>query len=555
MEFLKLLFNRSRSFYVLLILLSAVNAALNTGLLMFINNAITQEPLPYFPEYDWMIFTGIILVSIICNRAFQTYMINLTNDILFDFELKVLHKLRFATYESFEKLGKERVFTAIGDTRAVGNFPEVFLNAFKSAIITVCCFAYLFWISPIGGGAILLLMFSLLVFYIVRNSAIEKDLNILRDLRNDYFRYLNDFLHGFKEVKMSLTRSSNIYNKFLQKNRLDSKGISVNTSIKYMNNELVGSYSWYIVLGAIIFLLPKVFGLDIGQTTAFIVTILYMIGPIAVLITLVPTYTNVKIAIQRLNQFNELTSLQEAPEDAEQAPLKLTGPVSSIKFENVTYDYFDKARQQTFHLGPLNVDIEGGNLIFLTGGNGSGKSTFVNLLTGLYRPTGGAIYLNGVEITNDNYVQYRDNVSAIFTNNYLFSDNYDDYDFVKREKQLAEYVAMMKLSEVLRINVEEGIIDSGLSKGQQKRLALIYALLEDNPVIVLDEWAAEQDPQFRAYFYKELLPRFKAQGKTIIAVTHDDEYYTYADRVIKFNFGKIVKDQLAFDLKEELNTL
>lgn len=555
MEFLKLLFNRSKSFYVLLILLSAVNAALNTGLLMFINNAITQEPLPYFPEYDWMIFTGIILVSILCNRAFQTYMINLTNDILFDFELKVLHKLRFATYESFEKLGKERVFTAIGDTRAVGNFPEVFLNAFKSAIITICCFAYLFWISPIGGGAILLLMLSLLVFYIVRNSAIEKDLNVLRDLRNDYFRYLNDFLHGFKEVKMSVTRSSNIYNKFLKKNRLDSKGISVNTSIKYMNNELVGSYSWYIVLGAIIFLLPGIFGLDISQTTAFIITILYMIGPIAVLITLVPTYTNVKIAIQRLNQFNELTSLQEAPEDAEGEPLQLSGPLRSIKFENVTYDYFDKASQKTFHLGPLDVDIEGGNLIFLTGGNGSGKSTFVNLLTGLYRPTGGTIHLNGVEITNDNYVQYRDNVSAIFTNNYLFSDNYDDHDFVKREQQLREYIDMMKLSEVLRINVEEGIIDNGLSKGQQKRLALIYALLENNPIIVLDEWAAEQDPQFRAYFYKELLPRFKAQGKTIIAVTHDDEYYTYADRVIKFNFGKIVKDQLAFDLKEELNTL
>ncbi len=79
-----------------------------------------------------------------------------------------------------------------------------------------------------------------------------------------------------------------------------------------------------------------------------------------------------------------------------------------------------------------------------------------------------------------------------------------------------------------------------LSTGQRKRLALIQAMMEDKPIYVFDEWAAEQDPQFRRYFYETLLPEFKAQGKTVIAVTHDDRWFHVADRVLKMEYGQIV---------------
>jgi multidrug/microcin transport system ATP-binding/permease protein len=80
------------------------------------------------------------------------------------------------------------------------------------------------------------------------------------------------------------------------------------------------------------------------------------------------------------------------------------------------------------------------------------------------------------------------------------------------------------------------------SKGQSKRMSLIFALLENKPILVLDEWAADQDPHFRKFFYEELIPKLKREGKTIIAVTHDDAYFNQADRIIKFDYGKIVKD-------------
>jgi putative ATP-binding cassette transporter len=79
-----------------------------------------------------------------------------------------------------------------------------------------------------------------------------------------------------------------------------------------------------------------------------------------------------------------------------------------------------------------------------------------------------------------------------------------------------------------------------LSTGQRKRLALIVALLEDRPIYVFDEWAADQDPEFRQYFYEQLLPDLAARGKTVVGVTHDERYFHIAHRVIKMEFGRII---------------
>lgn len=85
------------------------------------------------------------------------------------------------------------------------------------------------------------------------------------------------------------------------------------------------------------------------------------------------------------------------------------------------------------------------------------------------------------------------------------------------------------------------ITNIDLSSGQRKRLALVLALLEDRSIFLFDEWAAEQDPPFRRKFYREILPELKRQGKTVVAVTHDDDQYDVADRVLKMQFGNFVR--------------
>jgi putative pyoverdin transport system ATP-binding/permease protein len=78
-----------------------------------------------------------------------------------------------------------------------------------------------------------------------------------------------------------------------------------------------------------------------------------------------------------------------------------------------------------------------------------------------------------------------------------------------------------------------------LSSGQRKRLALLQCYLEDSPIYLFDEWAADQDPEYRNFFYRTLLPEMKSAGKIIIAITHDDHYFDVADKVLKMKMGKV----------------
>jgi ABC-type siderophore export system fused ATPase/permease subunit len=168
-------------------------------------------------------------------------------------------------------------------------------------------------------------------------------------------------------------------------------------------------------------------------------------------------------------------------------------------------------------------------------------------------PQEGKIFLNDLEITHGNRICYSNRISAIFTNTYLFEENYDAFDLTPGNQQLAEYISLVKLNDVLKASADSRRFSNKLSKGQQKRVSMIYALLESHDILVLDEWAAEQDPSFKAYFYLEMIPVLKRLGKTVIAVTHDDQYFGYADRILKFEFGTFaevpaVKPEAAIDL-------
>ncbi|MBQ7271513.1 MAG: ATP-binding cassette domain-containing protein, partial [Campylobacter sp.] len=80
---------------------------------------------------------------------------------------------------------------------------------------------------------------------------------------------------------------------------------------------------------------------------------------------------------------------------------------------------------------------------------------------------------------------------------------------------------------------------TNLSSGQRKRLAMVSTLLENNKFLMLDEWAADQDPVFRKQFYEEILGTLKAKGYTIFAISHDDRYFEYADKIYKMKNGEI----------------
>jgi putative ATP-binding cassette transporter len=204
----------------------------------------------------------------------------------------------------------------------------------------------------------------------------------------------------------------------------------------------------------------------------------------------------------------------------------------------VTFAYPFDSEGRRFVLGPLDLELRRGELVFVIGGNGSGKSTLMKVLTGLYGQEQGTIRLDGVAVTERNREWYRRHFSAVFTDFYLFDSllGMDESDLDKRATRGLEE---LELDD--KVQVSDGVFSTtALSQGQRKRLALLTAFLEDRPIYVLDEWAADQDPHYREIFYRHLLPDLKARGKAIVVISHDDRYYHLGDRIVKLEDGKLV---------------
>jgi putative ATP-binding cassette transporter len=174
-----------------------------------------------------------------------------------------------------------------------------------------------------------------------------------------------------------------------------------------------------------------------------------------------------------------------------------------------------------FQVGPIDFTLRSGELVFITGGNGSGKSTFLKLLAGLYEPDSGEITLDGARVEGSNRDVYRSLIAAIFVDYHLFQRLYGiaGPDNAEVDRLLTQF----RLREKTRL-VDGAFSTLDLSGGQRKRLALIVSLLEKRPLLLLDEWTADQDPDFRRKFYDELLPELQQAGATVVVITHDERY-------------------------------
>jgi putative ATP-binding cassette transporter len=199
-----------------------------------------------------------------------------------------------------------------------------------------------------------------------------------------------------------------------------------------------------------------------------------------------------------------------------------------------------------FSIGPINLTIQPGELVFIVGGNGSGKTTLAKVLTGLYEPEEGTIEVDGRTIGWRERAAYRQRFSAVFNDFHLFDAllgivDPDDPSRAQADARANALVAKLALDHKVKV-VDGAFSTRALSTGQRKRLALVVAYLEDRPFYLFDEWAADQDPSFKAVFYEQLLPELRARGKAVIVITHDDRYFDLADRLLKLDNGRIVSD-------------
>lgn len=539
MSLLLNLIRNSRWLLLIALITSVVGGLCNAALVALINQALSapREHLPTLGLRFLLLAVAVLLMRTLS----QTFFVHLGQRSKAVLRMSTIRRVTDAAYPDLEKQGSSRALAVL--TQDLDTLVVFFLNLptlATNAAIVLGCLVYLGYLSwQILLFAIVTILIGSLGFHFTNTRALFhlRGSRQREDLLVKDFRALFD---GAKELKLHRARKDAFVDGALASNVEAVRAQRTRGYVLYTAAASWGNMILLAFIGCVLFVATRYQALDASVLSGYAVIFLYMLMPIEGLLSSIPSLSSARVALERIDQVNR----DMPPETSVPAP-DMAG-FSKIVFENVTHRYFREKENEIFTLGPVNLEFRPGELVYLIGGNGSGKTTLAKMIVGLYPPESGAVWLDGMRVDAATRDAYRQRFSVVFSDFFLFDALHglrvDGLD--GRAQQLLERLQLQH-----KVTVKNGRFSTTeLSQGQRKRLALLVAYLEDRPFYVFDEWAADQDPTFKDVFYRDLLPDLKARGKAVLVITHDDRYFSLADRYIKLDYGQVVAQGPGTDL-------
>lgn len=513
-----------------IVLVSIFSGLSNMAVVLLITSTFNDTvELKYLSFY----YVLTLMLYISGRKYVQTTLIHFTRDVIYEKRLKLIERIFSTSFQKFEKIDRGRVYSTLNDdVSTVGDSANMIVGFVTSFITVGGAFIYLastnFWATFL----IVIVIVGVSALYFAVSKRAEVYFEGARDTQNVFMRLLNGLIDGFKEISLQHKKKIE-FKDDIADTAEEYRVKTIIAHVKFVNAFLIGESTFIILLGLIAFGIPKIFP-DLENTTvmSFVVVLLYLNGPLNSIFSSIPAIMQVKIAWNRIQSF-----IEEIPAnlDLNKIPETLDKDlIENIKFENVSFTYKFSESKEQFSIGPVNLEVDRGQILFIIGGNGSGKTTLAKLITGLYEPDYGNVFINDKEINSSQLGEY---FSAVFSPCHLFHKLYN-IDMEDKLEEVNKYLKVLGLDEKVEI-INNSFNTISLSGGQRKRLALLQCFLEDSPIYLFDEWAADQDPEYRRFFYRELLPEMKKRGKIIIAITHDDHYFDIADKILKMNMGRV----------------
>jgi putative ATP-binding cassette transporter len=445
-------------------------------------------------------------------------------------------------FRHLERIGIPRILTVLTDdvstlADAIRALPSLVING----AILVGCGIYLAWLSWGTFLSIVSLMVVGGLTYRVFIARAQQSIRRARDGRDALFGHFRALTDGIKELKLHRGRRDVFFAQDMAMTVAQLRRDNVAATTWYILASSCSNAFFYLLIGLLLFVVPVVVRLPLEAVTGYVFACLYLMAPLWALLNSLPLLARGQVALQKIEEC-EVSIAADAPTRDLRVDKAISPLWNRLELNGVVFDYGadGSGNGGGFVLGPLDLTLHPGEIIFLVGGNGSGKSTFVKLLTGLYAPQAGEIWCDGERVGDDHREWYRQHFSAVFTDFYLFQD-LRGLEGVDLDERAAAYLKRLQLEPKVRVT-DGRLSTTALSQGQRKRLALLTAYLEDRPIYVFDEWAADQDPTYKRVFYEELLPELKARGKAVVVITHDDRYFHLGDRVIKLDYGKVASE-------------
>ncbi len=531
MRLLRFLARLSNGTTLLVVLVSLGAGGCSTALLAILNRALAEDGSLALLA---VAFLGAALLKVGSSFWGEILLLRIGARTTARLKDSLVRQISTAHLRRIEGLGSGRLLSLLTDD----------IEAIQSAYVTlpyvsaqvamlVGGAAYLAWLSP---PALLALLAFATVAIASQRAALALSHRHWEEARSCDDRLLEHYrglIDGLKQLKLHRGRRESFVADEIAKTTQKSLDLNVSADVRYSIAEHVTQLSLYTLLGIVLFALPELVSIDRSSLTAYVLTIVFLMGPLRALLKVYGQLVATDIAVVRLEALTaELENLAQQTDLTTGSKEPMT--FSRIELDGTTMSYAADGDDARFRLGPVHASVEPGDLLFVVGGNGSGKTTLAKVLCGLYEPDGGRVVWDGVTVDGDNRDDFRQLFSGVFADQFLFDR---PVTRSSRGERISQELSRFGLSH--RVQFHEGRFHGlDLSRGQRARLLLLSALLEDRPVYVFDEWAAEQDPGFRRRFYEELLPELKNRGKTVIVITHDDRYFHLADRVWRLEEGR-----------------
>jgi putative ATP-binding cassette transporter len=531
MELLRVVWQRYRWPFLLVMCLSMFSAAVGIGVIAFINSKLIDTQgyhLSALPQ-----FLGLLLLLMVVTLGAQVALTRLGHYFVYRLRSELVRQILDTSVMRLELNGSAALLTTLSSdmrtiTLAFVRLPELL----QGVVLTLGCSAYLAWLS-----VNMLLVTALWVVLTIAVSAllvarVYRYLALVRESEEKLYHHYQTVIEGRRELRLNRQRARQIYQQAYQPDARDYR-----QAIIYADSFHLSAVNWsnIMMLGAIgivFFMANSLHWATNNVAATFSLTLLFLRTPLLQAVGAFPTLLSAQVA------FNNLRRAQLA---AYQPQFPVISPLvdwQTLGLRRVMFNYPGDAQRRGFRVGPIDLCLRRGECVFLIGANGSGKSTLAMLLSGLYTPAQGELLLNGSPLAAEALPRWQQLFSAIFSDFYLFDQLIDAQGDAPDTALVSQWLNRLQMQEKLTLDGNR-VTHRELSQGQRKRLAMLLALAEQRDVLLLDEWAADQDPLFRRIFYQQLLPQLKAMGKTILAISHDDHYFACADRLLEMRDGQL----------------
>ncbi|MEM9103607.1 MAG: cyclic peptide export ABC transporter [Pseudomonadota bacterium] len=480
------------------------------------------------------VYLAACVLILLMRSASEIMLVRVATEISQSLRKKFYQKISKAPLVAIEKIGSAKLIGSINiDVPRIVSGGMVLPALLISMVTLIGMLGFLVFLNfDVFRLVILSISIGVICFQIPMYFG-RKILHRSREAYDELQHSIKGLIYGAKELKLDGKKRETFFKKSLLER--EDKILNYNKKAQTILKATMcfGDLICFFVIGAFSFIFVNYYSVSQTELVGVIMALIYVIGPVGVILATIPTVTVASISYRKLNNLiNDIPSENAKDLDLNNIPLW-----NKLSFENIIYQYSSSDDESGFKVGPLSFEIEKGKVTFVVGGNGSGKSTLSKLLTLHYKPISGKIYFDSQEVTEENINNFRFCIGAIYSDYYLFDELHMELDDELSAKA-RQYLSMLNLSH--KVEIKDGYFTTlDLSDGQRKRLALLVSLLENKELYLLDEWAADQDPEFKEIFYRKILKELKAQGKAIVVISHDNAYFDCADNIITMDNGSI----------------